>query len=253
MRKSLILLIAFCFALCMIFTACAKNILPEETAGAVNAESSSSRSEQTTSTAEKSTDGTTEKESGTKFYTKIRETQALQTEASDLQEKIDRNHADGLRPEIQQKILLRIGDRIDVPYNFQLYRSYIEDHKPMAAMSNSPDFFGLRDMEEYLPVYTYSGTEIFEIELNDEPLIPEEERTWYLEVHYTEGSVVKLECFETVEEIYEALPKGKYYVGFMLRIKGNDVVSEDGEPIVSMGPYSCEYRRILATFILELQ
>lgn len=246
MKKSLILLIAFCFALCMIFTACTE--LPSQettTAG-------SASGEQTTSATEESTTETGGEDDGTKFYTRIRETQALQTEPPELQEKIDRNHADGLRPEIQQKVILQIGDKRDVPYHIQVSRSYVENHKIEARMQ-VPDYYDLREVEEYLTKYTYSGTETFSLEVNDELLPADKQKIPNLQVYYVDGSFIMEESFQSLEAMYAALPKGEYYVCLRLRLLGNDIVTADGEHIPTMGRYSYESRIVQAAFILELQ
>lgn len=237
MKKFLVLLAMFCLALCMVFTACAK--IPAQNT------SQDTEGAQLESEDQSTKESTTVKKPYTVCYTSIRETKALRTEIPELQEKIDRNCAAEEYPHVQQKVIVQFGDQRDVPYNFQWGGWYVEeDH--ITYYPCFPTAYALEDFqskEEYMPTYTYTGTESFSIELNDELYHIDE--YWCFEVISYDGSIEKT-CW-SFEEMYMDLPKGKYYVYFDLIIYGNEIIPENG------GTKSRENKTVHATFILDLQ
>ena len=246
MKKSLILLISFCLALCMIFTACAKNIPPEDTAGSQETKDAASEGETTEPSATK---GSTTKY--TKPYevvhTSVRETKALQTEIPELQEKIDWISVSNGYPQVQQKLVLTIGDKRDVPYLFRNgHCIYVMEDWMMVPLPNFsiPSLSDFQSKEIYMPTYTYTGTETFLIELNDEIYYVKQDE-WYFSVTSYDGSMEK--TFGSFQQMHEELPKGKYYVHFDITVYGNDIVKENGEVC------GREFKMIIPAFILELQ
>ena len=62
-----------------------------------------------------------------------------------------------------------------------------------------------------------------------------------------DGETVTGESFGTFEEMYEKLPKGKYYIDFLLQVYGNHIFGENGEYI------GFESKNIAPAFILEIK
>lgn len=228
MKKSIILLLSFCLVFCVICTACAK--IPQNTDGS---------SEPTKSTSYKKPYEV--------CYTSVRETKALKTEASELQQKIDWNYEMTYNPKVQQKVLINFGDQRDVPYLFRNGNACYVKQDDMVI--TDPDFTvysfsNLQAKEAFMPVYTYTGTEEFSLELNDEPY-PMVEEEMIVRAQPLDGSEEQI--FRGFREMYEELPKGKYYVYFDICVYGNDIVFENGEI------YGREYKTVTPSFVLELK
>ena len=149
----------------------------------------------------------------------------------------------------QNKVIVQIGSKRDVPYIFRLGggQYFVEDY----IFSPTPDFMypyfsDLQSNEKYMPVYTYTGTEEFTVELNDK-IYSTNDSKWEFEVRYLSGEEEKEEYFHTLEEMYEALPKGKYYVMIYLEAYGNYIFGERGN-------YICpETMPMNPAFIVELK
>ena len=100
-----------------------------------------------------------------------------------------------------------------------------------------------------------TGTEEIAIELNDEicfmtdPDSSETElnRVGSFTAKSVDGETVTGESFGTFEEMYEKLPKGKYYIDFLLQVYGNHIFGENGEYI------GFESKNIAPAFILEIK
>lgn len=252
MKKSLIYLIIFCLAFCLIFTACATRRPQNHDGSQSTTDSKSSATKETTeSTSQQTTEQssateiTTQTTKQTKPYevcnTKIRETKALQTEIPELQEKVDMNVETEGKPKVQQKVMLTFGDHRDVPYLFHIgANTYVEkDYLMIWDPGPSPSLYDLQSKEEYMPVYTYTGTETIVLELNDEIC-----NFRYFNVISYDNSIKKI--FFTFEEMYKALPKGKYYVYFYLTIYGNDIIG-------NYGYVGREEKGVIPAFIVELK
>ena len=267
MKKSIIYLLIFCLAFCMIFTACATRMPQntddsQSTSGSQSTtdsqsttESKTSATEETTSqqTTEQSsaTETTTQTTKQTKAYevchTKIRETKELQTEVSELQEKVDRYYEMDFEPKVQQKVIITIGDHRDVPH---LYRTghnqfvrydYLVNQDPGSA----PSFSKLQDWEEYMPVYTYTGTEAFVMELNDEIYNFENlGQRAYFRARSCDNSINK--SFFSLKDMHQALPKGKYYISIPVTIYGNDIIGDRGY-------VDREFKAVRVYFVMELK
>ena len=247
MKKSLAFLILFCLALCMIFTACAR-IPAQNTAGA-GSTFGQTVGETTESTTESTTEGNVNQKPYEVVYTRVRETKALATEIPALQEKIDRNYEMTYNPKVQQKVIVQFGNKCDVPYLFRNgYRYYVKEDYIMIEDPDLsiPSFSDLKGKEEYLPQYTYTGTEPFVIELNDE-IHYVKYGEWHFYVYAYDGSATSQQTYQSFKEMYANLPKGKYFVYFHLSIEGNDIVKENGELS------GREYKMVTPSFILELQ
>ncbi len=232
----------------MTFTACA------------NIQKSSENTTESQETTESSAESTQKK-----FYpyycTSIRETKALQTEVSALQEKLDWNDIDILGFEdCQKKVIVQIGDHRDVPYIFECGGGYwVRNNGLCLGYMGTPYFKDIQAKEEYMPVYTYTGTESVIIEFNDEivnVLNEDGEAELKLEVFFYDESSQKsgetFKRFENFEEIYENLPKGKYYVGFVLDLQG-DYVFEQHRQEAELVYWGIEHTHIMPVFILEIK
>lgn len=247
MKRCLVLLTVFCFAFCMLFTACANVKKPENT------------TEQ--STTEQSTADTTQKKIYPYYYTSIRETKALQTEASELQEKLDRNDLDLTGFEnSQQKVIVQIGDQRDVPYIFECGGGHWVSNTGSGLCLGyyaAPSLEEIRAQEEYIPVYTYTGSESFTAEFNDETVKFMETDSYddgesLSAVPHNSADGGGSGKFDNFEQMCEELSAGKYYVTFTLTILGNHIYSQstpDAEP--KYGDIECTF--IEAVFILEIK
>ena len=274
MKKSLLYLILFCLVLCMICTACAK--IPAQntdgsqtTSGSVStsdsestsesastsdfestSESASTSSSQLTSATDETSATTTEYRKPYEVcYTEIRETKALATEVPELQEKIDRNYEkQGDEHKFQNKVIIQIGDQRDVPYVFEMGGGQLFYHEYIIYpyFAGNPYWREMQEVNEYIPTYTYTGTEDYVIEVNDE-IYSTDYSTWYLDVSYLKGEEVMWASFDTLEEMYAALPKGQYYINFHLTVYGNNIFGEKGNFITT------EHTFIVPVFIIELK
>ena len=239
MKKFLIYLIAFCLVFCVICTACAK--IPQNTDGS---------SEPTKSTSYKKPYEV--------CYTSIRETKALATEIPNLQAKIDRNYdAQGSRRKYQNKVVIQIGDQRDVPCLFEMGggQFFHDEYIIHPYFAGSPNFSELSRNSYSMPTYIYTGTEAITIELNDEIYFmtdPDSHETELnkigsFTVRSLDGETVTWESFGNFEQMYEKLPKGKYYINFLLQVYGNHIFREDGKYI------GLESKSIVPAFIVEIK
>lgn len=278
MKKMLILLTLFCLVFCVIFTACS-DISTQHTDADPTGESQTSSREETTESADteettetSSTEGTSSTEEVTEtsatsateettessstrpyiiYYTEVCETKELMTEIPELQEKIDRNDKNQssdllyLLYHFQQKVILSIGDHRDVPYIFEQGGGILFQYGGLVYcyFGGDPNFSELERNAEYMPTYIYTGTENVVIELNDEVLSANPMRKF--EVCPVDGSE-RNRSFDTFEEIYEELPKGKYYVTYLIEIYRNDIFTEYGEYVGK------EHKCIAIAFMVEL-
>ena len=252
MTKSLILLILFCLIFCAFCTACTNidnttdNTTENTTSGTTENEVQSTSDSLSDSTQETTT-ASTKNTDNRNYYLKELETKELKTESPELQEKIDRNVQD-LSPEYQQKLIIQIGDQRDVPYIILRGGGMQLDGYGMNFIYLTPDFSarsfsGLQSKEEYMPTYIYTGTEEFVIELNDKKY--SDYSKFSFTVNFYDGSETKY--FTRFEDIYENLPKGKYYVHFEFNLCGHWIVTKNGSAV------DCEYLTVSPAFILELQ
>ena len=227
MKKSIILLLSFCLVFCVIFTSCAK--IPQNTDGS-----------------SETTESTSYKKPYEVCYTSVRETKALATEAPELQQKIDWNYEMTYNPKVQQKVLINFGDQRNVPYLFRNGNACYVKQDDMVI--TDPDFTvysfsNLQAKEAFMPVYTYTGTEEFSIELNDK--LQSLDDSFWFDVTSCGGSEEKR--YFSFEDMYGELPKGKYYVCFDLTIYGNDIILESGEV------HGREFKTVTVSFVLELK
>jgi hypothetical protein len=263
MKKSLIYLLVFCFAFCLIFTACATKV-PQNTDGSQSTESSQSTTETKTSATEETTESTSQQttkqstEAATtakatttnrkpyeEVYTKIRETKALQTEIPELQEKID-SYAENLTlPDVQQKFIVSFGEHRDVPYLYHTWhRAHVrEDYLMIWDPRENPSFSDYRSYEKYMPTYTYTGKEEVVMEVNDEIYTPDP-RGAFIDVIAYDNSAK--ESFFSFQDMYQELPKGKYYVKIYIEFYGNDIRG-------IYGYTGREFKSAMALFVLELK
>ena len=275
MKKSIMYLLIFCLAFCMIFTACATR-MPQNTddsqstsgswstSGSQSTSDSQSTTESKTSATEETTSQqTTEQSSATETttektvatthwidpyligHTVARERKELQTEVPELQEKIDRND---ISSEFPVKLIVQIGDQRDVPYIFRMGGGMmcgLGGYVIYPYFAGSPYFREIEAKKEYIPTYTYTGTETLTIELDDEDL--DQEMWWKLTARYFEGDIERYKRYDTLQEMYEDLPKGTYYVHTSITLYGNHIYGVRGNYI---GQESTE---VVPVFILELK
>ena len=191
-------------------------------------------------------------------YTSVRETKALATEIPNLQAKIDRNYeAQGSGRKYQNKVVIQIGEQRDVPYIFEMGggQFFQKEYIVYPYFSGSPKFSELLRNSYSMPTYTYTGTEEITIELNDEICLmadPDGSETALNTIgsftaRSLDGETVTWESFGTFEQMYEKLPKGKYYIDFLIQVYGNHIFGEDGEYI------GLEFKTIAPAFILEIK
>ncbi len=191
-------------------------------------------------------------------YTSVRETKALATEIPNLQAKIDRNYeAQGSGRKYQNKVVIQIGEQRDVPCIFEMGggQFFQKEYIVHPYFSGSPKFSELSRNSYSMPTYTYTGTEEITIELNDAICFmtdPGSSETALNTIgsftaRSLDGETVTWESFETFEQMYEKLPKGKYYIDFLLQVYGNHIFSESGQYI------GLESKSIAPTFILEIK
>ena len=248
MKKSLILLIAFCFAFCVLFTACAiKN--PQNTNESQSKTESTSDTTETTETEETTTQTTKYTKPYEVCYTRVRETKALQTEAPALQEKIDRNYeAQSYMFKVQNKVVIQIGDQRDVPYIFTVGGGQIFQYEYLfyPYFGGSPSFSEVQKKAADLPTYTYTGTEDVTIELNDEIYSTSSTKREFI-VRWMDGEQYMVKDYTTLQEMYNDLPKGTYYVHFLLEIHGNHVYGEQSNYL------GLESINVAPVFIVELK
>ena len=194
----------------------------------------------------------------TVYYTSVRETKALATEIPNLQAKIDRNYKkQGNRRKYQNKVVIQIGEQRDVPCIFEMGggQFFQDEYIIYPYFAGSPDFSELSRNSYAMPTYIYTGTETITIELNDEIYFMTDPDSSETELNMIsrftaiplDGETVTWESYGTFEQMYEKLPKGKYYINFSLQVYGNHIFCEDGKYI------GLESKSIVPAFILEIK
>ncbi len=203
-----------------------------------NTETNDTTTEQTTETAQTSdtttiSEQTSETSETTRpfpvYETEIRETEPLQTEIPELQEKIDRNQEDF--PWIANKIVIEIGDQRDVPPFYHGNVSYVFTGN-FIGETLAGGFDGLShvyksffDNEKIdFPIFRVKEGDSICIYINDIP----EEKLNFIVLDYTEDENnpdhIRYQDFET---LCTELGSGTHYVYTDLKCEG-DHVYKDG-------------------------
>lgn len=236
--------ISLLLVLSLVFlTACANEEIadstPEQTAD-------TTQTTETTTASEQASETTTEKQYV--YETEIRETEPLQTESPELQEKIDRNQEKF--PWIANKIVVEIGEMRYAPYLMQgHYGMYFDEKSQMAAgwMGGGTDGRVHADKswldERIEEVWHIHQEDTFRLYKNDIP----EEKLWFTVLDYSED-----ENNPTHRDYYdfstmcETLGSGTHYVYTQVRCEGDHILinGERGET---------EYADFLIFFILEIE
>lgn len=186
-----------------------------------------------------------------RYHTKKRETQPLQTEIPELQEKIDRYQDQGHG--IPSKIVIEVGEQRDVPYLDFVCGEFIDNGgivrpERLFALSNED----IIDNAQYYPTYVVTENDCINIYSNDERL-----ESFALAVIDLNKENSKLSIFNTLEELVSTMPTGKYFVKVDVVCYGDYIMDEYGDHLYhnkgsSRESIATEYKQYEAYFILEL-
>ena len=213
----------------------------------VNPDTTTDPTTDTTKTTETTTASETITEKKYVYETEIRETEPLQTETPELQEKIDRNQEKF--PWVANKIVIEIGETRYVPYLMQgHYGTYYDenDREVRTWMGGGTD--GRVHAEKAW--LDERMEEIWHIQQGDTFLLYKndvlQEKLWFTVLDYSED-----ETDPTHRDYYdfstmcEALGSGTHYVYTQVRCEGDHILinGERGET---------EYADFLVFFILEI-
>ena len=234
----------FSLILSLVFlTACANTEIHDTPTGLTT---DTTQTTATTATSEQTSGTTTEKQYI--YATEIRETEPLQTEIPELQEKIDYNQEKF--PWIANKIVIEIGETRYVPYLMQgHYGTYYDenDQQVRTWMGGGPDGRVHADKawldERIDDVWNIDKSAMFCLYKND--IL--QDKTWFTVLDYSEDeNQPKHYDYFDFSTMCETLGSGRHYVYTQVRCEGDHILinGERGET---------EYADFLVFFILEIE
>ncbi len=167
---------------------------------------------------------------------------APQTEAPDLQAKLDRNNE---MRNIAGKVIMEIGGKRDVPY-LRIIKELTFVGAGLYDLAENWVAPTVADFEEYermgyLPVYTVREGDRLHLYEND--MEKTSFRITVMDMKAADGSTT-LDSFDSLESLYKTLPAGNYYAYTEVSFTRGVLIENKTET---------ELREDFACFILEVQ